>query len=103
VAFVARRYAELAAAGLVADGALTPPRRKMARLPEGAEPIDNLVGTAPGVFVPDGVLALPGVPEEMRAVFAAALPRIQVCLGARAFVVERDVRTAPATNPFSPA
>src|SRR5207249_1171806 len=37
-AFVARRYAELAAAGAVPDGALTPPRQKMACLPEGAEP-----------------------------------------------------------------
>jgi molybdenum cofactor synthesis domain-containing protein len=92
VAFVARRYEELAAAGLVADGALTPPRRKMARLPEGAELVDNAVGTAPGVLVAN-VLALPGVPDEMRAVFAAALPRIRACLGARAFVVERDVQS----------
>jgi molybdenum cofactor synthesis domain-containing protein len=92
VAFVARRYAELAAAGLVADGALTPPRRKMARLPEGAELVDNPVGTAPGVFV-DGVVALPGVPEEMRAVFAAALPRIRACLGPETYVAERDVQS----------
>ena len=62
--FVARRYAELAAAGAVAGAALTPPRRKMACLPEGAEPIDNAVGTAPGVFLSDGaqaLLALPGM------------------------------------------
>src|SRR3989442_7557947 len=43
--FVTRRYAELAAAGAVAEGALTPPRRKMACLPAGAEPVDNAVGT----------------------------------------------------------
>ena len=90
VAFVARRYAELAAAGLVDDAALTPPRRKMARLPEGAEVVDNPVGTAPGVFV-DGVVALPGVPEEMRAVFAAALPRIRVYLGPETYVAEREL------------
>jgi molybdenum cofactor synthesis domain-containing protein len=93
VAFVARRYAELARAGLVADGALTPPRRKMARLPEGAEPVDNPVGTAPGVFLADGVLALPGVPDEMRAVFAAALPGIRARLGGPADVVDRDVQS----------
>lgn len=92
VAFVVRRYAELAAAGLVDDAALTPPRRKMARLPEGAEPIDNPVGTAPGVFV-DGVVALPGVPDEMRAVFATALPRIRACLGPEAYVAERELQS----------
>jgi molybdenum cofactor synthesis domain-containing protein len=91
VAFVARRYAELAAAGLVADGALTPPRRKMARLPEGAELVDNPVGTAPGVFM-DGIVALPGVPDEMRAVFAAALPRIRAYLGPETYVAEREIR-----------
>ena len=92
IAFVERRYGELAAAGLVADGALTPPRRKMARVPEGAEMIDNPVGTAPGVFV-DGVVALPGVPEEMRAVFAAALPRIRACLGPETYVAEREMQS----------
>src|SRR5437867_1416276 len=94
LAFVTRRYAELAAAMAVADAALTPPRRKMACLPEGAEPIDNPIGTAPGVFLFDGtqaLLALPGVPAEMRAVFDAALPRLRACLGASAHVVEREV------------
>src|SRR5207244_4122077 len=62
--------------------------------PEGAEPVDNAVGTAPGVFLLDGthaLLALPGVPAEMRAVFDAALPRLRACLGAPAHVVEREV------------
>ena len=94
LAFVARRYAELAAAGAVADAGLTPPRRKMARLPDGAEPVDNAVGTAPGVLLRDGarvLLALPGVPAEMRAVFDAALPRLRACLGAPAHLAEREV------------
>ena len=94
LAFVARRYAELAAAGAVAGAGLTPPRRKMASLPEGAEPIDNAVGTAPGVLLADDVLALvalPGVPAEMRAVFEAALPRILARLGATGHVAEREI------------
>ncbi|HYY05107.1 MAG TPA: competence/damage-inducible protein A [Candidatus Limnocylindria bacterium] len=94
LAFVARRYGELAAVRAVADAALTPPRRKMARLPEGAEPVENSVGTAPGVLLRDGaraLLALPGVPAEMRAVFDAALPRLRECLGAPAHVAEREV------------
>jgi molybdenum cofactor synthesis domain-containing protein len=95
-AFVARRYAELTAAGAVADDALTPPRRKMACLPEGAEPLDNAVGTAPGVWVAERefvVVSLPGVPTEMRTVFEAALPRLRAHLGEPAVVLEREVAT----------
>jgi len=94
VAFVARRYAEIAAAGAVGDAEITPPRRKMACLPEGGEPIDNAVGTAPGVFLAaDGcaVVSLPGVPAEMRAVLDAAMSRIETVLGAPGYVAEREV------------
>jgi nicotinamide-nucleotide amidase len=94
LAFVGRRYAELAATGAVADAALTPPRRKMAALPAGAEPIDNSAGTAPGVFLAEdlfAVIALPGVPAEMRAVFDAARSRIRDRLGAPQHVAEREV------------
>lgn len=51
---------------------LTPPRIKMARLPEGAKPLPNPVGTAPGVILDvEGtfLIALPGVPSEMKAIF----------------------------------
>jgi molybdenum cofactor synthesis domain-containing protein len=94
VAFVAHRYAELASAGAVDDATLTPPRRKMACLPAGAEPIENPVGTAPGVYVADGefaLFALPGVPSEMQAVFEAAADRIRAHLGAAAARAEREV------------
>jgi molybdenum cofactor synthesis domain-containing protein len=94
LAFVARRYAEIAAAGAVAEPTLTPPRRKMACLPEGAEPLENDVGTAPGVLLSDGgftLVALPGVPAEMQAIFSAAEPRLLQCLGAVAYVAEREV------------
>ena len=72
---VARRYAELAAAGYVQPG-LTDARRKMAVLPQGSRPLWNSVGGAPGVRVDvDGVtiVALPGVPEEMKAIFLESL------------------------------
>ena len=53
---------------------LTPPRRKMAMLPEGATPLRNEVGTAPGVRLTAGkgtvVYCLPGVPREMRNIFS---------------------------------
>jgi nicotinamide-nucleotide amidase len=51
---------------------LTPPRIKMATLPEKAEPVPNSVGTAPGVRVDlkqTVLIALPGVPSEMKAIF----------------------------------
>ena len=51
---------------------LTSPRVKMATLPEGAEPLPNPVGTAPGVKISVGrtlIVALPGVPSEMKAIF----------------------------------
>lgn len=51
---------------------LTQARRKMATLPRGANPIPNPVGTAPAVYLEvDGriIFCLPGVPEEMRAIF----------------------------------
>ena len=51
---------------------LTPPRVKMAKLPEGANPLPNPIGTAPGVLMEhEGttIIALPGVPSEMEAIF----------------------------------
>ncbi|MCI0344110.1 MAG: competence/damage-inducible protein A, partial [Chloroflexi bacterium] len=60
---VRRRYAELAAAGRVSSSELHEARRRMARLPEGARPLDNHVGAAPGVLLETGgttIVALPG-------------------------------------------
>lgn len=51
---------------------LTEERLKMARLPEGAKPIPNPVGAAPGSLVEvKGVIvaSLPGVPREMEEMF----------------------------------
>lgn len=53
---------------------LTPARRKMAMIPEGASPLTNDLGSAPGVRLIAGkgtvVFCLPGVPREMRNIFA---------------------------------
>ena len=51
---------------------LTKFRRKMATLPDGGHALPNPVGTAPGVLVKIGktrLIALPGVPTEMKAIF----------------------------------
>jgi len=51
---------------------MTEHRLKMAKMPEGAEPIPNPVGTAPGILIRFGktlLIVLPGVPEEMKNMF----------------------------------
>jgi len=70
-AMVKARYS-----ALEASTGLTRFRRKMATLPEGAEPLPNPVGTAPGVTVKIGttrIVSLPGVPSEMKAIFTASV------------------------------
>jgi nicotinamide-nucleotide amidase len=55
---------------------LTEERKSMARIPKGAVPLRNPAGVAPGIlFVEDGmtVIALPGVPGEMMAIFKVTL------------------------------
>jgi nicotinamide-nucleotide amidase len=52
-----------------------------AHVPAGAQPIENPVGTAPGIFAQMQnklLFALPGVPVEMKQMFeASVLPRLQ--------------------------
>jgi len=59
---------------------MAPARMKMAELPAGARPIQNTVGTAPGILAASGrttIFALPGVPDEMRPMFTqAVLPAV---------------------------
>jgi len=68
---------------------LTPPRIKMATLPEKAEPIPNPVGTAPGVRAnldKTMLIALPGVPSEMKAIFhESVVPLLKQASGKSAF------------------
>ncbi len=55
---------------------LTKSRVKMATLPRGAMPLYNPVGTAPGVILKrprTTLICLPGVPEEMKAIFNESL------------------------------
>jgi len=92
LAFVTRRYQELYEQGFVEDPAITPPREKMAHVPQGSELLDNPVGTAPAVLLkaPQGVIfALPGVPKEMHAICeGTVLPRLTEILGPQAYQEE---------------
>ncbi len=70
--------------------------RLQAMMPEGAEPIDNAQGTAPGIRVRLAgalVFCLPGVPYEMKAMFERDVrPHITAGRGA-AVTIERVLRT----------
>lgn len=59
---------------------LTDNRIKMAMMPEGAKPVRNEVGTAPGILAEEGealILVLPGVPAEMKDIFERIEPLIR--------------------------
>jgi nicotinamide-nucleotide amidase len=68
---------------------LTQARIKMATLPEKAEPIPNPVGTAPSVradLKQTILIALPGVPSEMKAIFNEAVaPLLKQATGENGF------------------
>ena len=69
-------YRRLADIGHVDLAEMTPARAKMARLPEGSEPLPNGVGAAPGVLLDErgaAVVCLPGVPAEMKDIFEQGL------------------------------
>ena len=69
---VREKYREYAEERKMKKAELTPPRVKMAKLPEGAKPLFNPVGTAPSVVMEhEGttIVALPGVPSEMKGIF----------------------------------
>lgn len=71
--FVKLSYERMHVQGLVMRKEISPARRKMARLPRGAIALPNPVGTAPGIRLKHRktlIVCLPGVPAEMRAIFA---------------------------------
>lgn len=73
---VRRQYKILSQRGIVHHPDLTEPRRKMAIIPEGAIPLDNTVGGAPGVRIEDGettIFCLPGVPGELKDIFTSSV------------------------------
>jgi len=73
---------------------MNPANRIQAMLPEGAEPLANALGTAPGIAARLGraeVFVLPGVPQEMQEMFSKeVLPRLPVGEGR---IVHRQLTT----------
>lgn len=73
---VERHYDRLLDRGHLKNRGPEATRTKMAVLPEGAIPLPNPVGTAPGIrLVHEGIhlYVLPGVPKELEAMFADAV------------------------------
>jgi nicotinamide-nucleotide amidase len=70
---------------------------RQALVPAGARLLQNSVGVAPGFFFEEGgrfIAALPGVPEEMRAMFLEELkPVLAERVGGRVFLRRRVLRT----------
>ncbi len=82
-------YRRLYEEGYIDDPELNEGRKKMAYLPEGAEPLENTEGAAPGAYIEhEGVkiFVLPGMPREMKAMLEReVLPR----LGERKFIQKK--------------
>jgi nicotinamide-nucleotide amidase len=75
--------------------------RLQALFPAGSRPIDNPAGTAPGIWLeaarpgraPSRLFALPGVPAEMREMFAATVaPAVAALLGPRRLILHRRIK-----------
>lgn len=86
---VKRKYAEYSNIKDVTDQEMTPPRIKMATIPQGTLPLPNPVGTAPGIKAEIGktiLIVLPGVPAEMEAIFElSVLPMLREATGDSGF------------------
>ena len=55
---------------------LTPARLRMARIPAGADLVENSVSKAPGFFI-GNVIVMAGVPRIMQAMLGAVTPRLR--------------------------
>ena len=78
---VTKQYQTLYEKNLVDSPEITPARKKMAIFPIGAEPINNTVGTAPGIFFNHKesntwIFCLPGVPREMEEMYQLIEPKL---------------------------
>lgn len=76
---IEKTYSRYVEERLIDNVQLTPPRVKMAKLPEEAIPLPNPIGTAPGVLIQyegSTIVALPGVPSEMEAIFEESVAPI---------------------------
>src|SRR5215510_6185356 len=91
---VERRYQELASKRYVSNSEMTETRLKMARLPEGAQAIENPVGAAPAVVVEVNkarIVSLPGVPAELKAIVEGPLQNVLTQFFGQGSYREREI------------
>jgi len=91
---IARRYKELFEAGLVDSPQMSESRQKMALLPVGAVPLENRVGTAPGVLIEhqrSKIVCLPGVPAELKDIFNNSLQPLLKEIFGEVFYLEKEL------------
>jgi nicotinamide-nucleotide amidase len=76
---------------------MTDNNRRQADIPEGARPIAEMPGTAPGLYCPVGdkiIYAVPGVPSEMREMMLGTIiPDLRLRSGLSAVIRSRTLRT----------
>jgi nicotinamide-nucleotide amidase len=76
---------------------MAPSNLRQADVPEGAETIKEMPGTAPGLLCPIGdqvIYAVPGVPNEMRTMLTGTvLPDLKRRAGVTAVIRSRVLRT----------
>ena len=63
---------------------MTEERIKMAKFPENTDALQNPVGTAPGCLIKSNdvlIIALPGVPQEMKEIFESLTPKFKKISG----------------------
>ena len=88
---VRRRYEYLAAIRPNFSAELNEPRRKMAQFPQGAQPLNNPNGAAPGLSLDINgqttLVSLPGVPSEMKEIFTTSMqPVLERTIGAGGYI-----------------
>jgi len=97
------KYERYVAEGRIKEYEMTPHRVKMGRLPEGAKPLPNPVGTAPGVILEhEGIkmVMLPGVPQEMKSIFDESVASMMRSLAGDLtfYEVSLEVRKLPESE-----
>ncbi|MFX0208020.1 MAG: competence/damage-inducible protein A [Candidatus Hodarchaeota archaeon] len=106
LAIVKRQYQWLHKKGLVDTPEINKPRKKMAKLPKGAIPLDNRVGGAPGVLIEQNnvlIFALPGVPAEFKSIYESEIEPILLKKRSRFYsevVTEREVKDESMIAPL---
>jgi nicotinamide-nucleotide amidase len=94
--WIVEKYQDLKTKGYVDGDDITPVREKMAHLPDGSTPLPNTIGAAPGVMVEAKgctIFSLPGVPDEMKAIFEDSMLQRLRAMFSRNHFVERNITT----------